>query len=110
MSRHDIPTRDPGLSAVVGWDNPLQSYFAQVLRPETAGDNNDNDNDDNVILWVGAAPREVITVEDLARHLAPFADLSPQVAEQLCVDRAAKLGQAPTAVQQALLSIVRRTR
>ncbi|HEX3984483.1 MAG TPA: hypothetical protein VHX12_12370 [Acidisoma sp.] len=105
MSRYDIPTRDPGLSAVVGWDNPLQSYFAQVLRPETA-----DDGDDNVILWVGAAPREVITVEDLARHLAPFVDLAPQVAEQLRADRAAKLGQAPTAVQQALLSIVRRAR
>jgi hypothetical protein len=105
MSRYDIPTRDPGLSAVVGWDNPLQSYFAQVLRPETA-----DDGDDNVVLWVGAAPREVITVEDLARHLAPFVDLAPQVAEQLRADRAAKLGQAPTVVQQALLSIVRRAR
>ncbi len=105
MSRYDIPTRDPGLSAVVGWDNPLQSYFAQVLRPETA-----DDDDDNVVLWVGAAPREVVTVENLARYLAPFADLAPQVAEQLCADRAAKLGQAPTAVQQTLLSIVRGTR
>jgi hypothetical protein len=105
MSRYDIPTRDPRLSAAVGWDNPLQSYFAQVLRPETA-----DDDDDNVLLWVGAAPREVITVEDLARHLAPFADLAPQVAEQLRADRAAKLWQAPTAVQQALLSIVRRAR
>jgi hypothetical protein len=103
MSRHDIPTRDPSLSAVAGWDNPLQSFFAQVLRPEGA------DDDDNMLLWVGAAPREVITVEDLSRHLAPFADLAPQIAEQLRSDRAAKLGQAPTAVQQALLSIVRRT-
>ena len=105
MSRYDIPTRDPSLSAVVGWDNPLQSYFAQVLRLETA-----DDDEDNVLLWVGAAPREVVTVEDLARHLAPFAALAPQIAEQLRADRAAKLGQAPTAVQQALLSIVRRAR
>ncbi len=105
MSRYDIPTRDPGLSAAVGWDNPLQPFFAQVLRPEKA-----DDDDDNVLLWVGAAPREVITVDDLARHLAPFADLAPQIAEQLRSDRAAKLGQAPTAAQQALLSIVRRTR
>jgi len=105
MSRYDIPTRNPNLWAVVGWDNPLQSFFAQVLQPETAGD-----DEGNVLLWVGAAPREVITVEDLACHLAPFAELAPQVAEQLRADRAAKLGQAPTAVQQALLAIVRRAR
>lgn len=105
MSRYNIPTRDPGLSAAVGWDNPLQSFFAQVLRPETAAA-----DDDNVLLWVGTAPREVVTVEDLARHLAPFADLAPQIAEHLRADRAAKLGQAPTPVQQALLAIVRRAR
>ena len=104
MSRYDLPTRNPGLSAAVGWDNPLQSYFAQVSRPEQS-----EDDDDNVLLWVGAAPREVITVEDLARHLAPFADLAPEMAEQLRADRAAKLGQAPTPVQQALLAIGRRT-
>jgi hypothetical protein len=104
MSRYDLPTRNPGLSAAVGWDNPLQSFFAQVLRPETA-----DEDDDNMLLWIGAAPREVITVEDLARHLAPFADLAPEMAEQLRADRAAKLGQAPTPVQQALLAIGRRT-
>lgn len=105
MSRYDIPTRDPGLSAVVGWDNPLQSYFAQVMRPEVA-----DDADDPILLWVGAAPREVVSVEDLARHLSPFADLAPEVAEQLRADRAARLGQAPTAVQQAPLSVIRRAR
>jgi hypothetical protein len=105
MSRYDIPTRAPGLLAVVGWDNPLQTYFGQVLRPETA-----DYDDDNVLLWVGAAPREVITVEDLARHLAPFAELAPQVADQLRADRAAKLEHSPTAVQQVLLSIVTRAK
>jgi hypothetical protein len=105
MSRYDIPTRDPGLSAAVGWDNPLQTFFAQVMRPETA-----DEDDDNMLLWVGAEPREVITVDDLSRHLAPFADLAPEVTDRLRADRAAKLGQAPTSVQQTLLSIVRRAR
>jgi hypothetical protein len=105
MSRYEIPALGESLSVVVGWDNPLQSYFAQVSRPEQA-----DDDDDTMLLWVGAAPREVITVEDLARHLAPFADLAPEIAEQLRADRAARLGQAPTPVQQALLAIVRKTR
>jgi hypothetical protein len=105
MSRYEIPIRDSGLSAVVGWDNPLQSFFAQVLKPEIT-----DEDEDNVLLWVGTEPREVITVEDLARHLAPFGDLAPQMAEQLRADRAAKLGQAPTALQQASLAVVRRAR
>lgn len=104
MSRHSIPAREPNLAIVVGWDNPLQSFFAQVARPEDP----DREDDDPVLLWVGAAPREVITVEVLAQHLVPYADLPSDVAEQLRQDRAAKLGQAPTAVQQAALAAIRR--
>jgi hypothetical protein len=107
MSRHEIPARDQALSVVVGWDNPLQTFFAQVARPER-GD--DEDEDDPVLLWVGTEPREVITVEDLARHLAPFADLATEIAEQLRAERTAMLGRAPTATQQEMLAFIRRTR
>ena len=33
MSRHKVPLRDgvAAASAYVGWDRPLQTYFAQVL-------------------------------------------------------------------------------
>jgi hypothetical protein len=105
MSRYEIPTRDPSLSAVVGWDNPLQSYFTQVMRKDVV--DHGDDDDSAMLLWVGAAPREVVSVEDLARLLSPFADLAPDVADRLRADRAAKLGQAPTAIQQALLSVLR---
>ena len=105
MSRYEIPTRAPDLTAAVGWDNPLQSFFAQVSRPEEG-----DDEEDNMILWVGAAPREVVTVEDLAQHLAPFADLAPDMAERLRADRAAKLDQAPTEAQQIALAVLRRAR
>lgn len=107
MSRHEIPARDQTLSVVVGWDNPLQTYFAQVARPEQA---DDEDEDDPMLLWVGTEPREVITVEDLARHLAPFADLATEMAQHLRAERVAMLGQAPTATQQEMLAFIRRTR
>ena len=60
MSRHEIRARDQALSAVVGWDNPLQTFFAQVARPERA---DDEDDDDPMLLWVGTEPGEVTTVE-----------------------------------------------
>lgn len=80
--------------------------FFQVARAEDPN----REGDDPVIPWVGAAPREVVTVEDVARHLAPYADLPAAMAEQLRRDRAAKLGQAPTDLQQASLAALRRAR
>ena len=88
MSRHEIPARDQTLSVVVAWDNPLQTFFAQVARPERADDESE---DDPMLLWVGTEPREVVTVEDLARHRAPFADLATEIAQQLRAERTAKL-------------------
>lgn len=107
ISRHEIPARDPTLCVVVGWDNPLQTFFAQVARPER---DDEEDEDDPVLLWVGTQPREVITVEDLARHLAPFAELTTEIAEQLRAERTTMLGHAPTATQQEMLAFIRRTR
>lgn len=105
MSHHEIPARDNNLSVVVGWDNPLQTFFTRVARPSVS-----DEDEDHMLLWVGTEPREVITAEDLARHLAPFADLPSEIVEQLRADRAAKLGHAPTTTQQRLLSFIRRAR
>jgi hypothetical protein len=33
MSRYCIPSQRPGLTVVVGWDNPLRTLFAQVFNP-----------------------------------------------------------------------------
>jgi hypothetical protein len=92
MSRYEFQGRDPQHSVAVGWDNPLSTYFAQVSRPV-----DDDDEEDPILLWVGAdRPREILTPEDLARHLAPFADLPPEMIDQLRADRTAKLDKAPT--------------
>jgi hypothetical protein len=29
MSRHEIPARNPGHKIIVGWDPPMQTFFAQ---------------------------------------------------------------------------------
>jgi hypothetical protein len=34
MSRNTIPARLPGLTVVVGWDNPMGTFFAQVEREQ----------------------------------------------------------------------------
>ena len=49
-SRRSIPARAPGLTVIVGWDNPLSTFFAQVERVQ-----DDDDPRDPILLWIGSA-------------------------------------------------------
>ena len=50
MSRYSIPAQQPGLTVVVGWDNPLITFFAQVFDPSI------KDDEEACLLWIGTAP------------------------------------------------------
>jgi len=54
-SRRSIPARTPDLTVVVGWDNPLSTFFAQVERAQ-----DDDDPRDPILLWIGSAVGEVL--------------------------------------------------
>jgi len=98
MSRHDIPGLDPGLIVTVGWDNPMQSFFATVVR------NPDPDDDEaETLLWVGQTQREILTPEALALPLAPYAALSDATIAQLRQDWIAMLDRGPSELQRAAL-------
>ena len=83
MSRHAIETFDPNNTAIVGWDPPLQTFFALVksrLREK-------RDPDDPFLLWIGCEAGEIADVEALAAQLAPFAELAPEIRAALEADR-----------------------
>jgi hypothetical protein len=64
----------PSHTIVVGWDNPLQTFFAQVWPghdEEAWGDEPE--------LWAGCRVAEVPTVEALAELLKPCAELPAEV-------------------------------
>jgi len=105
MSRYEIPARNPEHTVTVGWDNPLITFFCQVAKPLE-----DEDEEDPIFLWVGTEPQEVTTPEDLARHLAPFADLSKETIDRLRADRTAKINQPPSQAQQEAIDFIRRAR
>lgn len=94
MSRHELPARRPGTSVVVGWDNPMMTFFAQVLDEQA------DEDADPVLLWLGTQHGEVTRPEDLARPLAPFAELTAQHLEQLRADRVADLDRGPRPLQR----------
>jgi hypothetical protein len=68
----------PNHTIVVGWDNPLGTFFAQVWP----GYGEDGWGDEPE-FWVGCQAAEVPTVEALAELLRPFAELPLDVADLL---------------------------
>ncbi|QDJ12277.1 hypothetical protein HVPorG_05056 (plasmid) [Roseomonas mucosa] len=99
MSRHDVPARAPDLTVVVGWDGPLQTFFAQVHRcvPRTGRS--------KVVLWVGTHWEEIPDTAQLATLLAPFAEITDRQLIQLRADQAASL--APTPLQRMMGRLTR---
>lgn len=94
MSRYHIPGYTPGLTIHVGWDNPLQTFFAQVVDHEI-----DNE-EESMLVWVGTDLCDVPTLAALLDRLAAWAVLPPEVMGQLTRDQAA--ATPPTSLQQAM--------
>jgi hypothetical protein len=63
MSRYSIPAQQPGLTVIVGWDNPLQTLFAQVFDPSS------EDEEDAYLLWIGTTLQEITTGAALQAQL-----------------------------------------
>ena len=103
MSRNRIPARRPGLTVVVGWDNPLRTFFAQVHRQQ-----DDDDPRDPTLLWIGTAPGEILRPADLVGPLAPYAELTDSHLAQLRADRAADADRGPSPLQRKMLARARR--
>jgi hypothetical protein len=83
MSRHEIPGFSPANKVIVGWDNPMQTFFMQVIdrKKENAG------KDEKFVSWRGTALREIYEVEDLRRRLSPYADLTRKMGSALYGDK-----------------------
>ena len=99
-SRRSIPARASGLTVIVGWDNPLWTFFAQVERVQ-----DDDDPRDPILLWIGSAFGEIARAEHLAGPLAPYAELTSELVEQLRADRAADADRGPSVLQRTARSI-----
>lgn len=96
MSRHDVPTRDERYAVVVGWDPPLQTFFAQVLERSREHD------DDTMVAWVGTARGEIPTVEGLAEQLSPYASLPADLQDTLQAESAEPRVERPMEIAALL--------
>ena len=81
MSRYQVAAKDPEKYAItIGWDTPLQTYFAQVVRKDT-------DRDWDMALWAGTHPRELHSVAELQETIKPYADIPRETQNALACDQ-----------------------
>jgi hypothetical protein len=92
MSRYSIPAQNPALTVVVGWDNPLQTFFAHVFDPAIEED------DEADLLWIGTALQEIATVAALQAQLAGWATIPPDIVAFLTHDQ--QTATPPTPLQR----------
>jgi len=89
MSRYRIPAQQPGLTVIVGWDNPLLTFFAQVFNPSI------EDDDEACVLWIGTAPQAISTVTALQAQLADWATIPVDIVDRLLRDQHAATPPTP---------------
>jgi hypothetical protein len=99
MSRYRIPADDPRYDVIVGWDDPLETYFATVFDTTM-----DEDDDAACMLWEGAARRALPTVAALQDCLQAYATIPPAVRAQLHQDRATRRPRSP--LQEQMLQML----
>ena len=89
MSRYSVPAQDPRLTVIVGWDNPLATFFSQVFDPSIAED------DEADLLWIGTALQAIPTVAALQAQLAGWATIPPAIVDRLTRDQQAATPPTP---------------
>ena len=89
MSRYRIHAQDPALTVIVGWDNPLATFFAQVFDPSIEEDAEAD------LLWTGTVLQKIATVAALQAQLAGWATIPPAIVDRLTHDQQAATPPTP---------------
>lgn len=88
MSRYELEplseavTAHGSLSIAIGWDAPLNTYFAMVLRE---GDDVDDEHRD--LLWIGTRYGEIAHPDAAIEALRPYAMIRDDLAAEITADR-----------------------
>ncbi|MBV2149911.1 hypothetical protein KRZ98_16830 [Sphingobium sp. AS12] len=95
MSRYDLEPRPDAVAAhgnlciAIGWDAPLDTFFAMVLR-----DDDDVPDEARDLVWVGTRYGEVAEADNATDAIRAFAAILEGLAATLCADRS-KEGSRP---------------
>jgi hypothetical protein len=70
MSRYVYKGKE-GYEIVVGWDNPLQTFHAEIRGGR--------ERSECTQTWLGTYPEEIQTLEALAARVEPYGEIPPQI-------------------------------
>ena len=98
MSRYRLLSVHPDHETIVGWDNPLQTFFVYVRDTTTP-----EEEDDRFVFEKGERIQEILTVADLARVVKPYALFPSSVQEALIKDYAERT--RPTPLQERMIAM-----
>ncbi|CAH0356315.1 hypothetical protein [Sphingobium sp. CECT 9361] len=99
MSRHELkprPDQPAVIRAVIGWDRPLQTFFAQVFTPSEA-----EPEEGEATIWLGTEPGELATPEAAIAIVAPYAIIPDDLSDRLQAEMQATVGIKDGKHQQA---------
>ncbi len=97
MSRYYTTSNDPNHEVYVGWDNPLESFFVQVIDPR-------EDEEHEIVFWAGATPdKSIKTLAELLMTVAPWGGLPAEILRSLDADYENR--RPPTAFQRKMKEI-----
>lgn len=99
MSRHDLQPRPDSsgvVRATVGWDRPLQTFFAQVFFATE-----DEPEEGEALIWSGTEPGELLTAEAAIAIVAPHAIVPAELADRLTAEMRSTSGVKDGAHQVA---------
>ena len=106
MSRHELEPSGENTGythGVVGWDRPLQSFFAQLIRKDARGQ-------ERIERWLGTYPGELPTASAAIAIVAGACIIPPDLAAMLEIDRLKSLGDQDTPHQRQLKQLLVRPR
>lgn len=90
MSRYAFAARDDDeLPVSVGWDPPLQTFFAQVEPPGGVGP-------EELLLWVGTTDGEITDVVRLAKAVSEWGEIPTAPWRRLEEDQCRTADSGPT--------------
>lgn len=102
MANHPYTWRTKDHLIRAGWDNPLQTYYAQVYPyPEVI---DDASGEPVMTAWLGCWSYELGTVKELAERLRPYSEIPMEVEELLERDGSLRTPPTPLQVRMAALA------
>lgn len=98
MSRYILPGKKHNHQIVVGFDNPLQTYFAQVEELQE-----DLNKDPKILVWVGTSYEEIADVEKICNCVSEYGNVPEYVKTRLKEDY--QLRSPPAPLQTKLIKL-----